>query len=181
MLAEESLPFCMLVGRLTFNLTQLKISPENHDGSLLTVEEFQHQRNHLQKEISLREEQIQREKQDDTTWILNCRDFLNLATHLSERFSKAAPEVKRDIIQNLGTLHLREGEITYELNEPYSILKDIRKHSEAKSNSLEPEFVAPESDKPLFFYQNRSVWSGILHRLWTYFRNADNRFSLPSL
>lgn len=88
------------------NLLQLKISPSNHDGSLLSDERYKEENTKLEKELKDIENQLATidnrmlEANSDTV------KAFNFATRAKERFATGDLKTKRDIFMGLGS-HLK--------------------------------------------------------------------------
>lgn len=99
------------------NLIQLKISPQNSDGSLLSDEQYKHQKSTIETELKGLEQQL---ATIDNRMIQAAEDIneaFSFATKARERFANGDNKIKRKMLIDLGS-HLRLIDTTLHLDSP---------------------------------------------------------------
>jgi site-specific DNA recombinase len=121
------------------NLFQLKISPQNEHGELLSDEEYLVEKNKLQTEIHDGESILADTSQNERTWLDDCEEFFDFTSKLQEHFTNSSPEDKRIILQNIGKIVLNNGEMAFKLKEPYLYAAEIVKVTNSFLEISEPQ------------------------------------------
>lgn len=85
------------------NLLNLKLSPLNADGGLLTDKEYAHQKALLIREKQQIEESMGHQEQSFDEWIKICKKAFNFAVYARCWFVEGDSEVKKAIISTLGS------------------------------------------------------------------------------
>ncbi len=129
-----------VVARL-MNLTKLYTSPNNADGSLLSLEEYQPQRNELmarKKQLEKDRETTGRKVEEWIDWAENSFDF---ATAARVWFENGTPEQKRDIFFSLSgsNLVLKDKKLTISARKPLDFYSTIAVQYPSTTNRLEPK------------------------------------------
>lgn len=129
--------------RLT-NLLNLKLSPLNANGSLMSDEEYVQQKDLLMKEKHRIEEKLRDQGQSFEDWMSLCERAFNFAVSARCWFSEGDWEAKRLILSSLGSnLILLNKKILIKLENPLLIAveKTVNEMPEASPNfaRLEPE------------------------------------------
>lgn len=81
------------------NLVSLKISPENKDGDLLSIEDFKYQKDLLTKQRVLIQDEITATERNEEEWYDACVSYLDFVKNIRNRFEENTPEEKRDMFQ----------------------------------------------------------------------------------
>ncbi len=122
------------------NLIQLKISPANSDGSLLTDEQYKSQKSAIETELKGLEQQL---GTIDTRMVQAAEDIneaFTFATCVRERFAKGDAKVKRRILTDLGS-HLTLTDRTLHLDSPPYLftLKEMKQEAPVIGELLAPD------------------------------------------
>lgn len=127
------------------NLLQLKISPANSDGSLLTDGQYKEQKTKLEQDLRTIEKQLSLTDE----LMLQGNDSTNrafsFAARARQRFASKDTKVKRDIFMGLG-LHLTLKDRIVDFDSPKYIIKIAEMKKEAP---IIAERVAPEKELEL--------------------------------
>ena len=129
-----------VVARL-MNLTKLYTSPANADSSLLSLEEYQPQRNELmarKKQLEKDREKTGRKIEEWIDWAENSFDF---ATAARVWFENGSPEQKRDIFFSLSgsNLILKDKKLSISARKPLDFYSTIALQYPSTTNRLEHE------------------------------------------
>ena len=119
------------------NLLQLKISPQNEHGSLLSDEEYLQQKNAIQKEVNLLEEKLGDTSQNESNWIDNCEEFFDFTNKIQNKFQNGTIDEKRIILKNIGKILMNSEEIKFQLQKPFYFALEISEICKPKINSYE--------------------------------------------
>ncbi len=108
------------------NLLQLKISPSNSDGSLLSDEEYAKRKGKLMEE-KLRLEEILHDREGRIDrWLEVAESTFDFACHARQWFQNGTPEEKTRILQALGSnLNLKDKILQIELKKTFLWLADV--------------------------------------------------------
>lgn len=130
------------------NLLQLKISPQNEGGAMLSDEEYLSQKKTLQNEIATLESKLGDTSQNEANWLDNCEQFFDFTANLPTYFTQGDPNTKRSILKNLGKIVLNHhGELAFRLEEPYVFAAEIVKISNSILEISEPPKNGLESQE----------------------------------
>lgn len=143
--------------RLT-NLTKLKISPANSDGSLLSDEEFAERKKSLLLEKDKLLEQIKAESGEKAAWDLAKESFV-FGLRARERFEADDPrEHKKTIIKTIwSNLILMDQKLKFQPRTLYFTYKKAIKRFHEEKERLVPENGLPYQSK-LEFYSKNEIW-----------------------
>ncbi len=79
--------------------------------------------------------------QNENNWLQNCEEYFDSMIRLQETFTYKSPEDKRTILQDIGKIVLNNGEMAFQLEEPYQLAeKTVKLYDEALKFS-EPAIV----------------------------------------
>ncbi len=81
------------------NLVSLKISPENKEGDLLSIEDFKYQKEMLTKQRQLIQDEMGVTEKNEEVWYEACVSYLDFVKNIKDRFYGTTPEEKRDMFQ----------------------------------------------------------------------------------
>ncbi|MEW6586963.1 MAG: recombinase family protein, partial [Nitrospirota bacterium] len=99
------------------NLIQLKISPSNSDGSLLSDDQYRSQKSAIETELKGLEQQLGTIDNRMVQAAEDINEAFNFATCVRERFAKGDAKTKRRILMDLGS-HLTLTDRTLHLDSP---------------------------------------------------------------
>lgn len=99
------------------NLIQLKISPQNNDGSMLSDEQYRSQKSTIETELKGLEQQLGTIDNRMVQAAEDINEAFNFATQACERFSNGDSKVKRRMLMDLGS-HLILTDGTLHLDSP---------------------------------------------------------------
>jgi len=140
------------------NLIQLKISPMNKDGLLLSDEEFAEEKRILTNEKGLAQERLKQISERQDNWAERAGKVFDFAAKAQERFENSDIEIKKQIMRSFGSNLILKNRILEV--EPRGPFKAIRKAVKAERQWLETiEKVDKPSQSELLYLQN-SVWGG---------------------
>lgn len=164
------------------NLLQLKISPSNSDGNLLSDEEYARRKGELIRE-KLRLEEIlhDREGQVDR-WLEIAEKAFDFACYARCWFKKGTPEEKTRILQALGSnLTLKDKKLKIQLKKPFLWLAGVSGGSPEVKPAFEPERSGKNELKLEERYTQNPRLRGALDevRTWMMENNDDFYSSFP--
>lgn len=123
------------------NLLQLKISPANSDGGLLSDEEYKTQKEIIEAEIKAINKQLgegeDREKEAD----IKTRKALTFAALAMQRFNEDDPKIKRDIFRGLSGLNLNllGGKVNFDSPKYIYTIEEMKKEVDEIEKRVEPK------------------------------------------
>lgn len=122
------------------NLLQLKISPTNKDGSLLSDENYKLQKDTLEAELK----NIEKQLADIDNRMLQANDQtekgFTFAARARERFTGKNLKIKRDIFMGLGlNLTLHEGKVLFDAPKYLIKIKEMKKDAPIIADRVEPK------------------------------------------
>lgn len=121
------------------NLTALKISPNNSDGSLLSDEEFKRQKEALLREKLELEGKINGSTNEKKVTELSQKTF-NFARYARYWFAHGTREERRQILFGLGSnLNLINKQLGINLQKPYLFIKEAKEEVANPAEMFEPE------------------------------------------
>jgi site-specific DNA recombinase len=130
-------------------LLQMKISPKNANGELLSEEEYMSQKNALKAELDLLEEQLGAQHQSGGTWLDDCERFLQFTQRLPEMLAEASMNGKREIMMLVcSNVILKDQEITVEYHEPFASMAKFPLAGKGREAGFEPERGLREAENP---------------------------------
>lgn len=121
------------------NLLQLKISPLNTDGSLISDEQFKAQKQTIEAEIKALEEQLTNVDNIMVKRAQEVVDKFDFAATAKERFETNNLNIKREILSTLGSnLTLKDKKLHLQPHPVLNIIKEIKNEVPEVSKRLEP-------------------------------------------
>lgn len=121
------------------NLLQLKISPTNSDGSLLSDVEYKSQKEALDNELKVLEKQLNNPGKEEAEADENTKKAVKFAILAQRRFVKGDPKVKRDIFMGLGLRPTLQNKIVRFDSPKYLFaLENIKKDIDDGGNGVAP-------------------------------------------
>ena len=130
-------------------LLELKISPQNASGDLLSDEEYLKRKNELKEELSIIETQLKNHNDGSTQWIDNCEIFVKAMQRLPERLPHATIEEKREIVLLVcSNITLTDKKIAVEYHEPFATIVNFPLAGKVPERGFEPKDWEAEAKKP---------------------------------
>lgn len=144
------------------NLLQLKISPLNSDGSLITDEQFKAQKQALEAELKGLETQLTEVDDRMVKAAQEIADKFDFVAHAKERFEAGDLAKKKEILSTLGSnLRLTDEKLEFDAPKYFLTLKEMKKEVPEISPAFEPEEKSVTKTKLEAFYaSNLTVLRG---------------------
>lgn len=121
------------------NLLQLKISPLNTDGSLISDEKFKAEKKAIETEIGILEEQLAKVDKRMLQKAQEIADAFDFACRAKEEFENGDLEKRRSILEKLGSnLRLEDKILSLDAPEYFISLKKMRKEAPIITKKFEP-------------------------------------------
>lgn len=162
------------------NLFQLKISPLNSEGSLLSDEEYAKQKAELMKEKARLEEVL-----NDTTgrverWLDIAEKAFNFACYARYWFKNGSPEEKSQILQVVGSnLILKDKKLCFQLEKPFpSVEKMVKQVPEVRAG-FEPRKSPLSKAKLEETYSKNPILRGTLDEVRTWIMAHLESIDIP--
>lgn len=136
------------------NLVQLKISPQNSDGSLLSDDEFREQKSILLKEKSELSDRLGNTDQRIDHWLELSEKTFNFACYAKYWFKNGDLQTKREMFFGLGqNLTLLDKIVRVNLDKPLEWIENTKQVEPTISPRLEP------AEKPYTTAQLHALWA----------------------
>lgn len=127
------------------NLLQLKLSPKNTDGRLLSDDEYLAQKQKLREEMDTIERQIHDQKDQGMTWIDDCEQFICDTQEFCRRMENGSLEEKRELFLLVcSNMTFLNGVLSFSYAEPF---KSVAEFALAQKPSLERQTSLPEKQE----------------------------------
>ena len=163
------------------NLFQLKISPLNIDGSLLSDEEYLKQKAELIKEKARLEEILNDCNGRVEKWLEIGEKTFNFARYSRYWFSNGSSEDKAQILQALGSnLILKDKKLEIQLQTPLTAIGQIVKRVPEAKEGFEPKKSGQNEAKLVDLYNKNPIVLCAMHKVRTWFMKNLNDFYVPS-
>jgi len=128
-----------LVLRKLDNLTQLKISPNNSDSSLLSDNEYKEQKNKLIKEKEIFEGAMRSNGNNFNQVLEMSEKAFDFALHAHYWFENGDLDAKRNILSSLGSnLIIKDQKLSIDLQKPFFLIKNYNLTTKSNNGRLEP-------------------------------------------
>lgn len=122
------------------NLFQLKISPMNADGSLLSDEEYAKRKSELMKDKARIQEILGDTDKRIEKWLETGERIFNFACHAKYWFANGTDQDKATILQSLGSnLILKDKKLVVELKKSFMAIEHVAKRVPQARGMFEPE------------------------------------------
>jgi len=122
------------------NLFQMRISPLNKDGRLITDQEYLRQKSELLKEKAQIEEILKDTGANASRWLNDAEKYFEFACHAQISFTKSSPEEKGRILQTLGSnLTIKDKKLHIQLKKVAEVIKKIVERVPEVKSQFEPE------------------------------------------
>jgi DNA invertase Pin-like site-specific DNA recombinase len=163
------------------NLFQLKISPANTDGSLLSDEEYGKQKTELLREKTRLEEILDDKSGNFEKWLEKGERTFIFARHARYWFEHGTLKEKFEILKALGSnLILRDKNLQIELKIPFTAIGRIVKEVPAARYGFEPEKSCQNEAKLNEPYSHFPVMQSAMKEVRTWIRQNLDTFYVPS-
>jgi len=145
------------------NLLQLKISPLNTNGSLLSDEEYAKRKAQLLKEKARLEEVLIDSGGRVERWLDTAEKTFNFACHAREWFAKGNPEEKSQILQAIGSnLTLKDKKLHIQVKKPLVFVEEMVKRAPQVKAGFEPKKKGQNERKLGQFYAQNPIVRGLV-------------------
>lgn len=153
------------------NLFELKISPLNTDGSLLSDEEYAKRKAELIKEKARLEEILNDTSGRVERWLEDAEKTFDFACYARKWFAKGSLQEKARILQSLGSnLTLKNKKLYIQLKKPLFLIERVSKGLTQIKGAFEPKNKGQnERELEQFYSKNpilRGRWDSNLNALW---------------
>lgn len=150
-------------------LLQLKISPSNATGELLSDTEYLAQKRRIQDELDAVQRQLAADGQDARTWVADCERFFAFTQGLVAAFETAGAEDKQAaLLLVCSKLTLRDHAVAAEFREPFASLAAFPLAGGQAGGQFEPAERPAGAEKP----EVVASWLGLLDAIRTHGREA---------
>lgn len=130
-------------------LLELKLSPKNASGDLLSDDEYLDRKKVIRGEMLEIEQQREAYKKQGDTWIEDCEKFIGFTQELCTRFQKATLEQKKELMFLLcSNATIKNGSVAFSYREPFA---SIAKFPLAGNGRFEPRASLSEKKKSSLF------------------------------
>lgn len=147
-------------------LLQLKIAPNNHDGSMLSDDEYLRQKTIIKNELEVAKKELSTVQQQSENWVEDCERFFVFTQRVAAKFAvTTSTEDKRALLTLIcQNLTLTNHKVAAEYREPYNSLSEFPLAGKEEEFLSEPEKVLTLAEKP----EIAENWLGILTLIRTY-------------
>ena len=158
------------------NLFQLKISPLNSDGSLLSDEEYAKQKAELMKEKARLEEILNDTEGRVEKWLETGEKVFNFARYARYWFKNGSSQEKAQILQALGSnLTLKDKKLLIELKTPFRAIGQVVKEVPEAKYRFEPKKSVLNEAKLREIYLQNPIVLRAMNKVRTWIkRNVDD-------
>jgi len=163
------------------NLFQLKISPLNSDGSLLSDEEYAKQKAELMKEKARLEEILNDTEGRVEKWLETGEKVFNFARYARYWFKNGSSQEKAQILQALGSnLTLKDKKLLIELKTPFRAIGQVVKEVPEAKYRFEPKKSVLNEAKLREIYLQNPIVLRAMNKVRTWIRQNLENFYFPS-
>lgn len=164
------------------NLFQLKISPLNTNGNLLSDEEYAKQKTELFVEKTRLEEILNDTSDRVEKWLDTAEKTFDFACHARHWFAKGSPKQKGRILQAIGSnLTLNDKKLHIQLKKPLGLIEKVIKVVPQTRAGFEPKKAGLNERKLEQFYCQNPIVRGLVDDVRTYFMGIKEYFEIPVL
>ncbi len=133
-------------------LLQLKISPNNADGSMLSDDEYIAQKKTIREEFEMVEKQLKTVQQQGLNWIDDCEHFFSFTQRLATKFQHTTIEDKKALLHLVcSNMRLTDQEVAADYREPYASLAGFAVARVSEISRFERDKELPEAKKSELF------------------------------
>ena len=164
------------------NLFQLKISPLNTDGNLLSDEEYAKRKAELIKEKARLEEILNDTSGRVERWLEDAEKTFDFACYARKWFAKGSLQEKARILQSLGSnLTLKNKKLYIQLKKPLFLIERVSKGLTQIKGAFEPKNKGQNERELEQFYSQNPILRGIVDDVRTYFMGTKEYYEIPVL
>lgn len=164
------------------NLFQLKISPSNSNGSLLSDEEYGNQKAELLKEKARLEEILNDNNSNVEKWLNRGEAFFDFVCYARYWLENGTPKDKFEILRAIGSnLTMRDKKLALELHYPFVAIGELTERVPESRKEFKPDNIGlNKEDLEAIFYTSPIV-SPLMDSLRTWLWNNLDNFFVPVL
>jgi len=139
-------------------LVELKTSPGNEDGGLLSDEEYSSRRRKLLQEAAMLQS-VKTERLNAERALRESEEFFELAYSAPKRFVKGDFWAKKELLAGIGSnLALRDKKLIIEANSPFAFVRQFNSDEVSENEFIEPEkSLVASGQKNLIGSENSSL------------------------
>jgi len=164
------------------NLFELKISPLNTNGSLLSDQEYAKRKTELLKEKVRLEEILSDTGSRVERWLNDAEKTFELACYAREWFAKGSPQEKSRILQTLGSNLTLKNKILYiQLKKPLLLIERVSRGLPQIKGAFEPKNKGQNERQLEQFYSKNPILRGLVDDVRTYFMGIKEYCEIPVL
>lgn len=124
------------------SLLQMKLSPKNANGEMLSDDEYLAQKHKIKDEIDTLNEQINAQKDQGITWVDDCERFIANTQEFCRRFENGTLEEKRELFLLIcSNITIKDENVAFSYAEPF---KSIAEFALSQKPSFERQASLPE-------------------------------------
>lgn len=143
------------------NLLQMKISPNNMNGEILSDEDYMTQKTALDKEAEIIQSQISSADEKAKQWAELAIDTFNFACYAPYHFAHGDYETRKNILVGFGSnITLKDGEINVILPHHLEIIKKVNNLMDNRKEIIEPTNIVLYKEKTGVNTPAFSKWHG---------------------
>ncbi len=163
------------------NLLQLRISPLNSNGSLLSDEEYTSQRAELLTEKARLQEMLGDAQGRVERWLEIAERALTFACYARYWFADGTPEEKTRLLQAIGSnLVLKDKKLHVDIKKPFLLIRESLEKVSKAGGSFEPVQPGQNEAEPVPFHCESPMWRGRWDDVRTWIMNNLDSFDVPS-
>ena len=130
-------------------LLQMKISPKNQKGELLSDEEYLQQKKLIRDEFDMVQKQLTAIQQQGLGWVDDCERFFVFTQRVATRFAITTVEDKKALLLLIcQNLTLKDQKVAAVYREPYASLSTFALAGTDEKTTSEPEKLLTVAEKP---------------------------------
>jgi DNA invertase Pin-like site-specific DNA recombinase/DNA-directed RNA polymerase subunit RPC12/RpoP len=158
------------------NLFQLKVSPLNTDGILLSDEEYARQKSKLVKEKAQLEEVLNDTSRRVERWLDIAEKAFVFACYARYWFENGTPEEKGMILQSLGSnLTLKDKKLHILMRKVFAPIEDVSQRVPEIKATFEPKKYGLNERKLEQLYSKSPVLRSLLYKVRTYYEKSYHK------
>jgi len=163
------------------NLFQLKISPLNSNGSLLSDEEYAKQKTELMKEKARLEEILNDKEARVEKWLETGEKIFNFARYAQYWFTNGTSQEKAQILQALGSnLTLENKKLIIQLQKPLTAIGQIVAEVPEAKSRFEPKKLGLNEAELDELYRKNPIVLRAMNKVRTWIMKNYKYFCIPS-
>lgn len=164
------------------NLFQLKISPLNSDGNLLSDEQYDKEKTKLKKEKDRLEEKLDDIDNSIDRWLDTRERIFNFACYARYWFAHGTFQEKAQILKDLGSnLILKDKKLIIELKNCFTAIGQIVERVPEAKKGFEPKKLGFDEAKLQVLYSKNPIVLCALDKVRTWIMRNSEVFFVPNL